>query len=205
MYLCTMGAFCVLEAPYAPWRGRRFYDTKAHCVSRRRLRFEGALRAMGANSTLVATVAPCIDEFVVAINTDNFAVICTFLTNHLARRKINIVDVERKRLSLRLRSICGKKSCSECPHQVSIGIDQYFFSEGFLKKVNNAHILAHATLKNDRGQNALSLTYVVQVVSSDCFAESCYNIFSCIAHLNFVYKVAFGKYGTTGGNVGRML
>lgn len=37
MYLCTMGAFCVLEAPYALWRGRRFYDTKAHYVSRRRI------------------------------------------------------------------------------------------------------------------------------------------------------------------------
>ena len=169
------------------------------------LRYEGTLCAMGTNSALVTTVTPCIDELVVAIYTDNFAVICAFLTNHLARRKINIVDVERKRLSLRLRSICGKKSCSECPHQMSIGIDQYFFSEGFLKKVNNAHILAHATLKNDRGQNALSLTYVVQVVSSDCFAESGYNIFSCIAHLNFVYKVALGKYGTTGGNVGRVL
>ena len=169
------------------------------------LRYEGTLCAMGTNSALVTTVTPCIDELVVAINTDNFAVICTFLANHLARREINIVDVERKRLPLRLRSICGKKSCSECPHQMSIGIDQYIFSEGFLKKVNNAHILAHATLKNDRGQNALSFTYVVQVVSSDCFAEPGYNIFSRIAHLNFVYKVAFSKYGTASGNVSGVL
>lgn len=33
------GCFCVLEAPYAPWRGRRFCNTKANYVSWRRFCF----------------------------------------------------------------------------------------------------------------------------------------------------------------------
>ena len=107
-------------------RFKRFVRTSHNCnnltcswvalaLRRRIMCHGGTLCAMGANSTLVTTVTPCIDELVVAIYADNFAVICAFLTNHLARRKINIVDVERKWLSLRLRSISARRAAPNAP------------------------------------------------------------------------------------------
>lgn len=52
------------------------------------------------NSSLVAAIAPSVNKLIIAINADDFTMVCTFLAYHLTCGEFNIVNVERKRLTL---------------------------------------------------------------------------------------------------------
>ena len=52
------------------------------------------------NSSLVAAITPSINKLIIAINADDFAMVCTFLAYHLTCGEFDVVNVERKRLTL---------------------------------------------------------------------------------------------------------
>ena len=106
-----------------------------------------------------ATISPRINEFPIAINADDLAMVCTVWTNNLACHKFHICHIKAEWL-FNATSKCKDRS-TVTSHQMSVFIYNDLFSQRVCKGFYNTFIFTYTTLKYDRRKDLFTFSDIV--------------------------------------------
>lgn len=94
----------------------------------------------------------------------------------------------------RYRLFSCKECCSECAHEVSVGVNDDGSTQLVLERFYYANVFGYAALEYHGSNDVFAFADVVEVIDGNGFAQAGDDVFACVAYLNFVDQVALCEY-----------